>query len=189
MLTNLNWNIVGLTLNVIGVFFLASSIVYRRPRRLLQEFFGVEKTGSLTAVREYLINKIQVYIGFLFLIGGYVVQIGVLLAHERETGERVVEQENFLIVVALLVVSIIGVTILLKILQLFWAHRYFRRLLADFMRENEWPLGRHPSIAEEIGELLEIPKVKGESIDDYIKKIEKVLAIKRSTRPSTKAPV
>ncbi|MEW6746824.1 MAG: hypothetical protein AB1486_29145 [Planctomycetota bacterium] len=180
MLSNLDWNIVGLTLNVVGVFFLASSITFKKPRRLLWEYFGIQKSGSLTAIREYLLNKVQVYIGFVFLIAGFLVQMGVILVEESvEEQGQVIEQPSFILSVALLVASIIGVTILLKILQLVWSHRVFRRLLTDFFRENPWPIAQHPAIAKEIGELLQVPKDKDESIDEYVAKIEGVLQIDR----------
>jgi hypothetical protein len=177
MLDPIDWTIVGLTLNIVGIFFLASSITFKKPRRVVQEFFGIEKTGSLKSIREFLLNKVQVYIGFLFLIGGYVMQIAVLLARSRPPGTRLVSEPNFLVIVGVLVASIIGVTIVLKILQIFWSHRVFRKLLIDFFRDFEFPLEQYPALAKEIGELLEIPQVKDESIDEYLHKVRKALRI------------
>lgn len=174
---DIDWTIVGLTLNIVGIFFLASSITFKRPRRVVQEFFGIEKTGSLKAIREFLLNKVQVYIGFIFLIGGHVMQIAVLLARTRPPGTRLFLEPNFLTIVGVLVASIIGVTIVLKILQIFWSHRVFRKQLIDFFREYDFPLEQHPALAKEIGELLEIPQVRDESIDEYLHKVRKALRI------------
>ncbi|MFO0984125.1 MAG: hypothetical protein U1E76_20795 [Planctomycetota bacterium] len=177
MLTNDSWTIVGLTLNIVGIIFLASSITFKRPRRVVQEFFGIEKVGSLKAIREYLLNKVQVYIGFTFLISGFVMQIAVQLARSRPPGSRLVFEPNFLIIVGVLLASIIGVTILLKILQIFWSNRVFKKLLIEFFRDFEWPLEQRPALAKEIGELLEIPQVKDESVDEYLHKVRKALRI------------
>ena len=53
--------VIGLACNLVGIFLLANSIVFRSPRHLLGEFFGVGK-GTLRPLRDYILNKIQVII-------------------------------------------------------------------------------------------------------------------------------
>jgi len=65
--------VIGLTCNLVGIFLLANSIVFRSPKKLIEEFFGHGK-GSLRPLRDYVVNKIQVIIGFLFLTAGFILQ-------------------------------------------------------------------------------------------------------------------
>ena len=59
--------VIGLTCNLVGVFFLANSIIFRRPRKVMEEFFGVG-AGSMVALRDYSLNKMQVAIGVRLLV-------------------------------------------------------------------------------------------------------------------------
>ena len=49
--------VIGLAMNVVGIFFLANSIIFRRPQRVLEEFFGAGKT-SIRLIKDYVLNKI-----------------------------------------------------------------------------------------------------------------------------------
>ena len=58
--------VIGLTCNVVGVFFLANSIRFREPSKALADTVGVGGR-SLLKVRDTALNNMQVIIGFLFL--------------------------------------------------------------------------------------------------------------------------
>ena len=66
--------VIGLTCNVVGVFFLANSIRFREPRKAVEDALGVG-VRSLMKVRDTALNNMQVIIGFLFLTTGFLLQV------------------------------------------------------------------------------------------------------------------
>ena len=66
--------VVGLTCNVVGVFFLANSIRFREPRKAIEDALGVG-SRSLLRVRDTALNNMQVMLGFLFLTTGFLLQV------------------------------------------------------------------------------------------------------------------
>lgn len=176
MLETLDWQVIGLTLNIVGIFFLANSLTFKRPKRALHEFFGVEKALPLRRIREHVLNKIQVYIGFTFLIAGYSTLIWVYLAEKTGTTSKVI-QPNLLTIALILVVSTVLLTLVLKIVQFGWTRVTFKRLLIEFFREHQSDLLKNVHVAKEVGELLKIPRNRDDSIEDYVVKIMESLHI------------
>ena len=65
--------VVGLTCNVVGVFFLANSIRFREPMRALEEALGIVRAG-IGKTQDTALNSMQVVLGFVFLTLGFVLQ-------------------------------------------------------------------------------------------------------------------
>ena len=66
--------ILGLALAILGCFLLANSIVFRHPRVLVSEFFGAQEK-RLTTIRSYIFHRVQIHLGFLFLLLGFGLQL------------------------------------------------------------------------------------------------------------------
>ncbi len=182
MLETLNLDVIGLTFDIVGIFFLANSIKFKRSRRVLHEYFGVEKMYPLKNIREYVVRKIQVYIGFAFLFAGYVAQITAIISANVSVDEPSMIKPNLLAIAGILIFSIVVITLILQIAQSSWTRITFKRLLIDFFREHEWEMVRNTDIAKEMGELLKIPRDSDDSIEDYILKIKKALHIDESSK-------
>ena len=180
LLSTLNLYVIGLTINIVGIFYLANSIKFKRSRRALHEFFGVQKTFPLKTLRENALRKIQIYLGINFLFVGHAIQIGAYLWGQTEPEDTLPIQRNLLSIAAILLVGIVLITLVLKVVLIFWSRWTFKRLLIDFFREHEWELVTHTSIAKEMGEILKIPRHKDDSIEEYIQKIQKALHIESS---------
>jgi hypothetical protein len=144
----------------------------------LHEFFRVEKAYPLDKIRDHVLNKIQVYIGFIFLIAGYAIQIWATLLREKteETASSPVGP-NLLFVFLILVASVIFLTVILKIVQFSWTRWTFKHLMIDFFRDHDWELVKNIDVAKQIGYLLKIPKIRDESIEDYVKRLKETLHI------------
>jgi hypothetical protein len=181
MLGPLDLNVIGLTLNIVGIFFLANSIKFKRSRRVLHEYFGVERMYPLKNIQEHMVRKIQVYLGFLFLFGGYAIQISAIIMDNISKNDRSLIKPNLLTIAGVLLVSIVAITLILKVMEISWSRWTFKRLLIDFFREHEWELVRNTDIAKEMGEILKIPRDKDDSIEDYVLKIKNALHIESST--------
>lgn len=183
MLGTLDLNVMGLTFNIVGIVFLANSIKFKRMRRVVHEYFGVEKMYPLKEIREHVVRKIQVYMGFLFLMLGYVIQISAIIYSNVSADTTSMIKPNLLAVAGILVVSIAFITLLLKIVEVNWTRVSFKRLLIDFFRDHQWELVRNQDIAKEMGELLKVPRNKDDSVEDHVLRIKQALHMEDEPKP------
>lgn len=157
--------VLGLTFNLVGVFFLANSIIFRRPRKVIEEFFDVGKR-SLSTVRDYALNKIQVILGFLFLNAGFVLQA---FSHRQ----ALVEHWQ----VVLIGVSIVIVAFLFYLGGAVYSRRSFRRYLREFFRNHPWDFQGNMALTKEIGALLGIPHTNDTTVEDYAHRVREALGV------------
>ena len=115
MLEKLNASVIGYALNVVGLFFLASAIRFKKPRRQIEELLGIERGNQLHAAREHLVNQIQTYIGFIILVIGFVLLMGQALDQPASATPR--EDPNLKWMVVILLGATLGTTAVLKIVQ------------------------------------------------------------------------
>jgi hypothetical protein len=163
--------VIGFTLNVVGLFFLASAISFKKPRREIEEILGVERPRSLSAVRDHLVNQVQTYIGFVFLVAGHVLLMG------SELQASGAEDPNLVVIVLVLLLSTVATMAVLKLVQLLFARRNFRRLLGEVLRESSFALEKDQKMAVQIGELLQIPKNRDQSVPEYIEEVRRTLGL------------
>ncbi|MHC5065823.1 MAG: hypothetical protein ACYTG5_17810 [Planctomycetota bacterium] len=169
--------VIGLTCNLVGVFFLANSIIFRRPRKVMEEFFGVG-AGSMVALRDYSLNKMQVAIGFLFLNTGFLLQVFALFG-----------SLSAYLTTAIICVSIIAFAGLVYFVGWVYSRRSFRRLLRDFFkRDPTWSFAENMTLTKEIGKYLGISQSPEESIDEYIKKVRFALDLPANSRAAANVP-
>ena len=68
--TATDWFGVGLVTSIVGGFLLANSILFRHPRTLVEDHFGGSRR-RLASIRSYIFHRLQVHLGFLFLLTGF----------------------------------------------------------------------------------------------------------------------
>jgi hypothetical protein len=176
MLDKLQAPVFGYALNVIGLFFLASAITFKKPRRQIEELLGVERSNSLTAVREQLVSQIQTYIGFVILVIGFVLLMSDALNPQQRTPPAG-GGGSLTWVIVILLASTLGTTVVLKVVQLGYVKSKFRRLLREVVRDSRFNLEKNPQLAVQIGELLNVKKEPDQSITDYIRQVRAVLRV------------
>jgi hypothetical protein len=170
----LNPSVIGYTLNVVGLFFLASAITFKNPRRQIEEILGIERPRTLSTVRDHLVNQIQVYIGFVFLVAGYVL----LMGEELATGDgSPAENPNLVWIAVVLLVATLATMAALKLVQLLYTRRKFRRLLREVLRESKFSLEKNQKLAVQIGELMRIPQDRDQSVPEYIENVKAALRL------------
>ncbi len=182
MLERLNPTVIGCALNVIGLFFLASAISFKQPRRQIEELLGLERARSLLTVREQLVNQIQAYLGFGILVVGFVLLMGEALERTRPAGATGTDP-HLVWIVALLTVATLGTTVALKLIKEGYVRSKFRRLLREVVKESSFNLEKNPQLSVQIGELLHIPKGADESVAEYIAKVRAVLGLPAGGSP------
>jgi hypothetical protein len=184
MFESLNPSVIGYTLDVVGLFFLASAITFKNPRRQIEEILGVERPRSLSTVRDHLVNQIQVYIGFVFLVAGHVLLMGDALG----TASAPTDDPNLVWIVAVLLLATIATMGFLKIVQLVFTRRKLRRILAEVLRESRYSLEKHQNVAVQIGELLQIPPRRDQSVPEYIDEVKAALGLQGGAPPDAVRP-
>ena len=159
--------VIGLTCNLVGVFFLANSIIFRRPRKVIEEFFGVG-AGSLATIRDYALNKMQVVIGFLFLNAGFLLQM--------------MANWDVLIGQVLFCVGIIGSAVLVYMVGAYYSRRTCKRLLREFFGHHAWSFTENMALTKEIGLFLGIPRTKDMTVEDYVHRVREALGVGEESR-------
>lgn len=157
--------VIGLTCNLVGVFFLANSIIFRRRRKVVEEFFGVG-VGSLEPIRDYALNKMQVVIGFLFLTMGFLLQALGLVDHLAD------QLLTFGICLGILAFAagayLVGAV---------YSRRSFRRYLREFFQNQPWSFAENMALTKEIGACLGVPHTPDMTVEDYVRRVREVLQV------------
>lgn len=170
----------GLALAVVGVIFLANAMGIRRPRRFIQEYFGIQRKQHLRGVLEQLRAKAEIFVGFLFLMAGFSLQIVAELSPSLGPPPALgstmlrLQLQAFLVLAA----GVLTVTMVLRLACHAWSVALFRSLLMEFFREHaEWRFEKHPQVTREIGEILAIEQMPDDSIGDYASRVRVALKL------------
>ena len=156
--------IIGLTMNIVGTFFLANSIVFKRPRKVIEEFFKTDP-GSLLTIRDYIFTKIQVVIGFLFIFCGFGLMI---IAHVH----RLADPTPFLLIS---IGVLIATAFLVGTIGFAYSRRSFKRHLQDFFQRHPWPFDLNMDLTKEIGEIFSVTHSTDDTVEIYVAKLRRAL--------------
>lgn len=192
MLERVNPSVIGYALNIVGLFFLASAITFKRPRRQVEELLGIERPRSLYAIREQIVNQTQTYIGFGILVVGFVLVMMEALERREPPPAPVAGSEpiNAGWIFAILLGAVAVTTLVLKVVQRGFVKSKFRRIVREVVRDSKFNLEKNPHLAVQIGELLHIPKLPDQSVADYVAKVRSALGVepgesgRAKTRPA-----
>jgi hypothetical protein len=164
--------VVGLTCNVVGVFFLANSIRFRDPRVALEDALGVG-VRSLLKVRDTALNNMQVILGFLFLTTGFLLQV-------------VAKWDMELTTLALCAGIIVFAGAVFAI-GAYSSRRAFRRLVCEFFKSREWSFTDDMALTKEIGEALGVPHTKDMTVEVYAHRVRQALGVTAPPRQASPA--
>ena len=130
--------VIGLTCNVVGVFFLANSIRFREPRKALEDALGVGGR-SLLRVRDTALNNMQVIIGFLFLTTGFLLQV--------------VAQWDMEVTTLAFCAGIMLFAGAVYAIGAYSSRRAFKKLLREYFQNADWSFADDMALTKEIGAL------------------------------------
>lgn len=164
--------VIGLTCNVVGVFFLANSIRFREPRKALEDALGVG-VRSLLKVRDTALNNMQVIIGFLFLTTGFLLQV-------VATWDSGVTTLAFC-------AGILAFAGAVYAIGAYSSRRAFRKLLREFFQSQQWSFTDDMELTKEIGEALGVPHAKDMTVEVYVHRVRQALGVPNQIRASTPA--
>jgi len=170
-----DWVSVGLVLSILGSFLLANSILFRHPRQLVEEHFG-KKPARLRPVREYIFHRVQVNLGFLFLLTGFGLQLYGRLAPPPAAPRE-------------FPTAWVGLAILAAVLLLaagwWWSQRLFRSYVRQYMLAHPPDFETDPRFAREVGELFGVDTAGLDTVQSLAKRLRERIGLPDPDRSRT----
>jgi len=155
---------IGLVLAIVGSLMLANSILSRHPRALVREHFG-KKPLHLRNIRQYIFHRVQVTVGFAFLLSGFCLQLfgrygAPTDLNQLEAAARPVFPTFWVVGVVLLAGTLLAVA-------WWWSRWAFQRYVRDHFTENPVDFELNGPLAREIGELFGIVSYGDDTVQSY----------------------
>jgi len=180
LMENLDLRVLGLTCQLIGIFFVAISMVFKKPRAIIGELFGVKAGDTVKQFRDMVFKKNQLALGLILTAFGYVLQIVGLMpgpAAEPSGAARFFANWNPALFLGFLLAAIVALTVVANLIGLVWARRTFNRLLTDFLRDNHQLLEANIQVTKELGELVGVESGRDSSIEEYLHNFRRKLRL------------
>lgn len=180
---NLDLRVLGLTCQLIGIFFVAISMVFKKPRAIIGELFGVKTGDTVKQFRDMVFKKNQLALGLILIAFGYVLQIVGLMpgAADPSGPARFFADWNPALFLGFLLVAIVALTVVANLIGLVWARRTFNRLLTEFLRDNHELLEENIQVTKELGELVGVESGRDSSIEEYLHNFRRKLRLIEET--------
>ena len=162
VLAHPDWMGIGLVLAIVGSFLLANSILFRHPRQLVVERFGRE-IQQLRKIREYIFHRVQVNVGFGFLLAGFGLQ---LYGHYSPLPAGVEKEFP-----ALWLGIIVVLAVALLIASWWWSLLAFRRYLREYFRVHPADFEADLGLAREVGDLFGLASHADDTVESYVARL------------------
>ena len=163
-----DWSMLGLILAIVGSFLLANAILFRNPRALVREHYGVRRV-PLRTIREFIFHRLQMTLGFAFLLSGFALQ---LVGRLRPLPAGTTTDFPVLWIGFILLVAI-----LLEVCGWWWSLRSFRRYVSEHLRENPPDFATDVRTAREVGELFGLRAAADESVPSYVARVRQAIGL------------
>jgi len=173
-----DWVSLGLVLAIAGAFLLANGILFRNPKLLVAERFG-SKARSLRSIRDLMFHRVQMGLGFGYLLSGFALQLYARIA-EPQPAPRAGS-------IAACVGIVLLATLLLAVAGWRWSLHSLRRTVRGWLAENPAQLEGNAGLAREIGELFEIEPLGEDTVSSYVARLRRTLEL--GPVPRRPAPV
>lgn len=169
-----DWFGVGQVLAIVGGFLLANSILFRHPRALVEEHFG-GRTSRLGSIREYIFHRVQVHLGFLFLLLGFGLQ---LYGHYRPPAEATTVRAFPTLWVGAVLLAVVALE-----LAGWWVSQWlFRRYVREYFLVHPPDLETDMRLARELGELYGIQSAGDDTVQSYLTRIRQTIGLPELAR-------
>jgi hypothetical protein len=158
-----DWMGIGLVLAIVGSFLLANSILFRHPRQLVVERFGPQIQQELRNIREYIFHRVQVNVGFGFLLGGFGMQ---LYGHYSPLPAGVEKEFP-----ALWIGIVVVLAVLLLLASWWWSLRAFRSYVREYFRTHPAEFEANLALAREVGDLFGLVSHADDTVESYVARL------------------
>lgn len=175
-----DWTSLGILLAIVGSFLLGNAILFRPPRVLVEELFQLRRR-RLAAVREYVFHRVQVGVGFLYLTGGFALE---LFGRYQPLDPSAPRSFPSLWAGALALL-----TLALLVLGWFYASHSFRVTLREHFQAHPPDLENDRELARELGELFEVAAHPEDTVESYAARLRGSLKLSQPGRRTPAAEV
>ncbi|NOT32499.1 MAG: hypothetical protein HOP15_18795 [Planctomycetes bacterium] len=165
----------GLVLALIGAFLLGSSVLFRHPRALVAEHFGAARE-RLVSIRQYIFLRLQVHLGFLFLMVGFALEI---YGHYGLAPGAAAAPRLFPVP---WVLGLAGAVVALELGGWWLSHALFLRAVRAHFLARPPALEGDLALARELGELFGITSEGNDSVQSYLLRIRRRIGLPESGR-------
>lgn len=162
-----DWTTLGLILSIVGSFLLANAILFRNPRSLVREHYGVRR-GELRTIREFIFHRLQMTLGFAFLLSGFALELVGRLRPAAPAG-----REFPILWIGVIVLS----AVVLELVGWWWSLRQFRRYVREYLLENPPDFATDVATVREVGELFGIVSAADETVPSYVARVRRAIGL------------
>lgn len=174
-----DWALLGLVLAIVGCFLLANGILFRNPRAMVAERLG-RAPQQLRGIREFVFHRVQMALGFLFLVVGFAAQI---LGRSRPAPEPGTDGAAVMWVGLVIVLAVV-----LEVIGWWWSLHSLRGYVRAYLRENPPDFDTEIGLAREIGELFGVESRADETVQSYAARLRGSLGLTAAPRAARGAP-
>lgn len=160
--------VLGLSLVILGLFLVANAMLFRGPRSLIEERFGGRRP-KLRSIRELVFQRVQLMLGFAFLIAGCGAQLYGVLNPPAADAPPTSASLWIGLVVVLGVASELGAW--------WFSLQSFRGQLKRWFKENPPELETDMPLAREVGEVFGVESSGEDTVESYCARVRKALEL------------
>ncbi len=168
-------HVLGYALVILGLFLLGNAIILRSPRGLLEERLGSRRM-KLRSIRELVFHRVQMTLGFAFLIGGYFAMLYAEINPRPIDAPKPSASLWIGLVVALGIASEFGAW--------WFSLQTFRRQLRRWFLENPPEFETDMALAREVGELFGVESNGDDTVQSFCQRLRKAIDLPAATRSS-----
>jgi hypothetical protein len=181
--------VIALCACVLGVFFLAKSIVVKSPKYMLHELLRF-KVNKSRFFRAYIGQKLDAIIGFVFLLLGFGIQIYLEVEGLRDQPGNQYGLDNWMLVIAVTVGASAAIVYLLGRITRYFSGKIFVELVRFMVETHRYPLASDESLVLEVGRILRVRREEEDTVESYTRRVldrMKMPAAPAETRPGRRS--
>jgi hypothetical protein len=169
--------IVAWCLILLGAFFLAKSVVVKGQKWTMKELLGL-RIDKLKIFRNHIIQRLEAWFGFLFVLLGVGIHLYVLLRQYKDTNPaaaygQVLEYLGFT------VVAMVVFAVALHYVCGYVARKVFLEILAYLVVRYRYRVEDDERLMKQLGEVMNVPRSDDDTVESYAERIEQGLRLDR----------
>lgn len=161
-------HVLGPALAILGVFLVANGILTRSSKSLIEERFGGRRM-KLRSIRELVFQRVQMMLGFGFLIAGFGAELWGELHPSAPDAESSSASLWIGVVVVLGVASELGAW--------WFSLQSFRSELQRWFRANPPDFETDLALAREVGDVFGVESSGDDTVESYCARVRKAVGL------------
>ncbi len=162
--------VIALCSSILGVFFLAKSMTVKTPKYMLHELLRF-KVNKSRFFRNYIGQKLEAIIGFVFLLFGFGIQIFLEVEALGDQPGRSYGLTNWWVVIGVTIGSSGAIVVLLNKITRYFSGKIFVELTRFMVETHRYPLASDESLVLELGRILRVPREDDDTLESYTKRV------------------